>query len=246
MTRAQLRLAILAWLHRSSLKTPVSSDFDATVGFIALCEQDLNERLRARCMVKRAHETVQGQYLTLPCDWLEPMDMRNAAGGPPLTFATRTEMASAFFNHTMNTPMGSSMAGMGPDFTPVPMAPAWAWDDGVPRRFTIIGNEVEFSPFPQPANPIPPGYGWPVVEMAYYERLNLGLEDDDTNNVLATYPGLYIYGALIHSAPFLRDDSRVDTWARQFEGLLAGANREHEKSRTGGMSPLRQTYRRLG
>lgn len=238
----------MAWLHRGSLRTPVADPFDAATGFISLAEQDINEKLRARCMVVRAAQEIDGQYTTAPCDMLEPFDFRLAGGGPPITYVAREDTAAAFYNHTQNTPLGYSAAGMGPDFmSALPNPPAWSWDDGTPKRFSIIGNEMEWSPFPMPpaaGQPFPPGFVFPTAELAYYQRLSLGLNDTDTNNVLATYPGIYIYGALVHSAPFLRDDSRVQTWAALYGDLVEGANREHERSRSAG-SRLRQTYRRL-
>lgn len=245
MNRKELGIAILSWLHRASLRTPVAQAFDAAAGFIALAEQDMNERLRARCMVVRATETIDGQYTTLPCDYLEMLDLRLAGGGPPITYATRYDMAAAFHNHANNTPYGSSGAGMGPDFMQaLPNPPAWSWTDGTPQRASIIGNEIEWSPFPQPATPLPAGYVFPKAEMAYYQRCALGPDDTDTNNVLATYPGIYIYGSLVHAAPFLNDDDRLQTWAGLYGEGVTMANREHERARTAG-SPLRQTYRRL-
>jgi hypothetical protein len=246
MNRAQLKLAIMAWLHRASLATPVASDFDVASGFIALCEQDLNERLRARCMVVRTNQEVDGQYTTLPCDYLEAFDFRVAGGnGPPLYYVSRDVTANALWQKTMNTPLNYSLAGFGPDFMPILNQPAYPWGDGTPRRFTIIGAEIEWSPFPQPsADALASGYQFPNVEMSYYQRIGLGMDDTDTNAVLATYPAIYIYGSLIHSAPFLRDDQRVQTWATLYNNAVEGANREHERSRTAG-SRLVATYRRL-
>jgi hypothetical protein len=246
MNRAQLRMAIMAWLHRASLRTPVSSEFDATTGFIALCEQDLNERLRARCMVSRNSQEIDGQYTTLPCDYLEMFDCRLAGGGPPLTYVTRETTANAYWQMTSNNPdnTGDAMGALPPDYYPIINPPAYPWGDGTPRRFTIVGNEIEWSPFPSVPTDPTQQVNWPVAEMAYYQRQNLGMADTDTNNVLSTYPAIYIYGSLIHASPFLRDDTRVATWKGLYDQAIAGANAEHERARTQG-SPIRQTYRRL-
>ena len=246
MNRASLRLAIMAWLHRASLRTPVANAFDATTGFIALCEQDLNERLRARCMILRASEPITGQYSSLPCDYLEMFDLRLAGGGPPLTYVTRETTANAYWQAASNSPdnTGDSIGALPPDFYPIINPPAYPWGDGTPRRFTIVGNEVEWSPFPAVPQDATTPPNWPVAEMAYYQRQNLGMADGDTNGVLSTYPAIYIYGSLIHASPFLRDDSRVATWQKFYDGAIAGANAEHERARSQG-SPLRQTYRRL-
>jgi hypothetical protein len=246
MNRAQLNLAIMAWLHRAAINTPVANDFNVTAGFIALCEQDLNERLRARCMVIRTNQQIDGQYTTLPCDYLEMFDLRLAGGGPPLTYVTRETTANAFWQFTMNSPdnMTDAIGATPPDYYPIINTPAYPWGNGTPRKFSMVGSEIEWSPFPSlPAGATTPP-PWPVAELAYYQRQTLGMEDTDTNNVLSTYPAIYIYGSLIHSAPFLRDDSRVVVWQKFYDQAIAGANAEHERSRTTG-SPIRQQYRRL-
>jgi len=235
----------MAWLHRGTLRTPLAPDFDATTGFIALCEQDLNERLRARCMILRTAQEIDGQYSTLPCDFLEMFDLRLAGGGPPLTYVTRETTANAYWQSVNNNPgnQGDTIGALPPDFYPIINPPAYPWGDGTPRRFSIVGAEIEWSPFPSPpTNGTAPN--WPVAELAYYQRQNLDMADDATNNVLSTYPAIYIYGSLIHAAPFLRDDARVGTWQKLYDNAIAGANAEAERARTQG-SPIRQTYRRL-
>ena len=246
MNRLQLSNAIMAWLHRAVLKTPIASEFNATAGFVALCEQDLNERLRARCMVVRANQVIDGQYSSLPGDYLEMLDLRLAGGGPPVNYVTRETTANAFWQ-AVNANPGNTAAAIGslpPDWYPILNPPAYPWGDGTPRKYTIVGQEIEWSPFPTTPVDASGGTDWPVAEMAYYQRLNLGLNDTDSNSVLATYPACYIYGSLIHAAPFVRDDGRVALWKNLYESAVSGANTEHERSRTANM-PLRQTYRRL-
>jgi hypothetical protein len=233
----------MAWLHRAVLRTPIANDFDAAAGFIGLCEQDLNERLRARCMVARVMTTIVSQYSTLPDDYLEMFDLRLANGGPPLTYVTREMTANAYWqanNSSLNAQ--ASVWMLPPDFYPIMNPPAYPWNEGCPAHFSVVGNEIEWSPFPAPADP--DGYAWPVAEMAYYQRLNLGTDDTSTNNVLSTYPAAYIYGSLIHAAPFIRDDGRLTVWKGLYDTAIGGANAEHERARTQG-SPLRARYRRL-
>jgi hypothetical protein len=246
MTRSGLKTAIMAWLHRASFRTPVADPFDAADGFIAICEQDLNEKLRARCMVIRTKQQVDAQYTTLPCDLLEPFDFR-IEGGPPLMYASRDQMATALYTRLVND--GNQVTANFPslvDYMPIVQPPGWPWGNGCPRRFSIVGAEIEWSPFPVLPPDQPPGQPiqWPIAEMAYYQRLGLGWNDTDTNSVLSMYPACYLFGSLIQSAPFLRDDSRVKLWSDLYNNAIEGANREHQRSRTQG-SRLVQTYRRL-
>jgi hypothetical protein len=241
MNRAQLRLAIMAWLHRASFRTPMAPDFDATTGFIALAEQDMNERLRARCMVVRATEVIDAQYTPLPCDYLEMLDLRFAGGGPPVTYVPRDQAALALYNRTSGARVTDGQAGLVSDAI---WPESNAWGTGK-YHFSIVGSEIEWVPFPTPpAQTDGQAVQWPLAEMAYYQRIQLGPDDTDTNNVLATYPACYIFGALIFSAPFLKDDARVATWQTAYDNAVVGANTEHERSRTQG-GPINQRYRRL-
>lgn len=68
MTYAELKTAIANYLNRSDL----TSDIDT---FIDNTEAELNRRLRMSDMVKRATATADSQYLSLPTDWLEAINV---------------------------------------------------------------------------------------------------------------------------------------------------------------------------
>lgn len=244
MNRSQLRLSILAWLHRANLYTPVSPTWDPTLAFSALAEQNINEKCRARCMVIRTVEEIDGQYLTLPCDYLEALDLRLANGGPELLYMPRGQTAGAIWAHTTQSPGDPSYSGYAPDYMPIVNPGAVPWNNGQPKFFSVIGSQIEFVPFPD--GTILDADGEPVtydVELAYYQRQILGPNDSDTTQVLTTYPAIYIFGCLMQAAPFLRDDSRIATWGQLYEDAITGANLEHERSRTRG-SRLTQRFRR--
>lgn len=74
-------------------------------------------------------------------------------------------------------------------------------------------------------------YVRPVADSAYDITLyyNQGLTalsaDSDTNWLLTNYPDLYLYGSLVHAAPYLEDDSRLQTWVGLYDrgvGALKG------------------------
>jgi len=68
MTYSELKTKIASYLNRSDL----TSELD---GFIDQTEAELNRRLRTSDMVKRATATADGQYLSLPTDWLEAINI---------------------------------------------------------------------------------------------------------------------------------------------------------------------------
>ena len=68
MTYAELKTNIANFLNRSDLTDQLDFFIDATEG-------ELNRRLRTKDMVKRATATADSQYLTLPTDWLEAINI---------------------------------------------------------------------------------------------------------------------------------------------------------------------------
>jgi hypothetical protein len=233
-TRADLETAVLGFLHRASLRSPVA--FDAVPNFVALGEDEINLDLRARCMVQRVTQTVDGQYVPLPCDYLEAIDIRlgdrpDAYGGRELQYQARREMG---------------------DMRATGTAGSWAYVDprssaytvgGGPRYYSIVGDQLELWPICVPPVPLP--LDWPVytIEMSYYARQSLGPDGGDTTAVLERYPSAYLYAALMQSAPFLRDEARLATWTAFYQAEIFRANAEHERARHQG-SRIVQRYRR--
>lgn len=75
------------------------------------------------------------------------------------------------------------------------------------------------------------------ITLRYIQSLHIADSVDGTSAMLTRYPDLFLYGALAHSAPFLRDDTRLSMWAAVYEKLLAGA--KGEASRDKGIATLR-------
>ena len=68
MTYDELKTQIADFLNRSDLTSKLDFFIDATEG-------ELNRRLRTKDMVVRATATADGQYLSLPTDWLEAINI---------------------------------------------------------------------------------------------------------------------------------------------------------------------------
>jgi hypothetical protein len=236
ITRAQLVQGVYGWLHRASFRSPApGAGFDPVGTFIAAGEVEINLDLRARCMVRRAVQTVDGQYLPLPCDYLEAIDIRlgdTAAGfgGRELQYQPRREMGDA-----RQAGAGGSWAYVDPNTRACDTA-------GGPAYYSIVGDEIEVWPVALPPSPVPANWSYYTIEMTYYQKQSLGFADDDTTAVLSTYPNIYTYAALVQSAPFLRDDARVQTWSGFYQAEVFRANAEHERARHQG-SRLVQRYR---
>jgi hypothetical protein len=106
---------------------------------------------------------------------------------------------------------------------------------GTPKFYAITAGEIEVYPVPD---------GTYDAELYYYKRID-ALSDSNTTNWLLTYfPDAYLYGALIHSAPYLKDDARIQVWVGLYQNAIASINAESDKTKFGG-SGLRIKVRGL-
>lgn len=85
-----------------------------------------------------------------------------------------------------------------------------------PRFYALLGNTLTTLPEPV-ANPNGTS---PEVQLTYFARPAALSADNPTNWVLAAEPALYLYGGLLHAAPFLIDDERVPLWERAFSSRI--------------------------
>jgi hypothetical protein len=83
-----------------------------------------------------------------------------------------------------------------------------------PRYFTLFGDELELAPTPDAAY---------TIEMVYRQAIP-PLASNDTNWLLALAPDLYLYGALLEAAPYLKEDARIQTWGLGLSSALSELN----------------------
>ena len=96
---------------------------------------------------------------------------------------------------------------------------------GKPQFYAIIAGQIEIWPTPDAAY---------TGELYYYSRIT-PLSDSSTSNwVLQYFPDAYLYGALVHSAPYLVDDQRTGTWAALYQSAIDGINGNNDKAKFGG------------
>jgi hypothetical protein len=85
---------------------------------------------------------------------------------------------------------------------------------GQPKYFTIFGDEIELAPTPDSAT---------TIEMVYRKNVP-ALSSNSTNWLLTLAPDIYLYGALLESAPYIKEDARIQTWGLGFSAALDGLN----------------------
>lgn len=104
-------------------------------------------------------------------------------------------------------------------------------ESGEPRFYTFNSNQLEF--FPSPDQDY-------ELTMVYVARID-PLSDTDTTNWLLTYhPDIYLYSALLQSAPYLQDDARLSVWTSMYGSAVQQLNLESSRAKhSGGVLKLR-------
>jgi hypothetical protein len=82
---------------------------------------------------------------------------------------------------------------------------------GAPRWYAVVGGSFQLYPVTDQA------YTW---ELTYIARVPTLSSINIGNWILTDYPDAYLYGALVQSAPYLKDDVRAATWGTLFTAAL--------------------------
>ena len=96
---------------------------------------------------------------------------------------------------------------------------------GQPAYYAITAGEIEVYPVPD---------GTYTSELYYNARLPALSDSTTTNWLLEYHPDAYLYGSLVHSAPYLKEDARLQTWAALYQNAVDAINTESESSKFGG------------
>ncbi len=97
-----------------------------------------------------------------------------------------------------------------------------------PKYYRLTSDQIEL--YPAPDQPY-------EASMQYYARVP-ALSDAETSNwILTEYPDIYLYGSLVHAAPYLADDQRITVWASLYKSAVDALNKDSTNSRVSG--PLR-------
>ena len=96
---------------------------------------------------------------------------------------------------------------------------------GTPSYYAMTAGEIEVLPIPDSS------YN---AELHYYSEIPALSATNPTNWVLQYFPDLYLYGSLIHSAPYLKDDARMQIWAALYKEAIDAINADSERGKFGG------------
>ena len=88
-----------------------------------------------------------------------------------------------------------------------------------PVYYTIVGTEMELAPTPNS------NY---TIEMVYRKNIP-ALASNSTNWLLTAAPDVYLYGMLLESAPYIKEDERINTWGLGFSTAVSQLNALSER-----------------
>lgn len=86
---------------------------------------------------------------------------------------------------------------------------------GQPIYFSVFGDEMELAPTPNE------DYTLEVIYRSFLPALS---DSNTTNWLLTLAPDLYLYGTLLESAPYIKEDGRIQTWAAGVSTALNDLN----------------------
>lgn len=97
-----------------------------------------------------------------------------------------------------------------------------------PRYVRMTANQIELYPTPDVDT---------NISMLYYARIPALSNTNTYSWLLVDAPDVMLYGALMHSAPYLADDSRTAVWAGLYKAGIDKLSLESDRAHTSG--PLR-------
>ncbi len=97
-----------------------------------------------------------------------------------------------------------------------------------PAYYTFSGDNFELSP--PPATTV-------TGMLTYYSKIPSLTDLTPTNWLLSEAPDLYFYNALLHTAPYLKQDERIAVWTAASNAILNALKEQDEITRFSGNTP---------
>lgn len=105
---------------------------------------------------------------------------------------------------------------------------------GRPEYYALTAGSIELFPTPDAE------YN---ASLVYYGRIPALSSTNTTNWLLSEAPDAYLYGALLHTAPYLKDDVRLAVWESLFKLSIDTLNTTSDNAKWGGTGLQMRTRR---
>lgn len=211
-----LQAAIVEYLARDQDTTLIAR----VPTFIQLFEAKMNRDLFVRQMETRATAvtdpalTTEPQYVALPADF---QAMRRLSIVSTVDTSGNMHHRKKSFDYITPTQLdefkqerSQSVGG----FDEGSFGGSTGFGGSGRHFYTIFGNEIELYPTPHAAT---------TLEMVYRQNLP-PLATNTTNWLLSLAPDAYLYGTLLESAPYIKQDGRIAVWGAGMTSALNDLN----------------------
>lgn len=105
---------------------------------------------------------------------------------------------------------------------------------GRPTNYALTAGGLELYPTPDLT------YN---ASLVYHARVPALSASNATNWLLTEAPDVYLYGALVHAAPYLKDDARLQIWEGLTAQGIANLNTSSSDAKFGGVGLVMRTKR---
>jgi hypothetical protein len=189
--------------------------------FIQLAEAQFNRDLRHWRQEARAtgQQTAGDEYMQIPFDWLETIRFQVTAATSPTGVLTDKVQPIDMISRAamLDKRKANNIAG-------------------TPTHYCMADAQFHLYPTPDLTYD---------MELLYYAKVPELSTNITTNWLLEYAPDAYLYGSLLHSAPYLQEDARVNVWAQLYSAVMQRLNQESEDATASG-SGLTLKIRGLG
>ena len=96
---------------------------------------------------------------------------------------------------------------------------------GTPTHYTHADSQFQLYPTPSATT---------NTELLYYAKTQALSSSNSDNWLLLEAPDVYLYGALLHSAPYLGEDERIAIWAQMYSAAVQQLNSTSDKAKYSG------------
>lgn len=194
-------------LNRADLTTAIP---DFTVLATTRISRDM-ARINHPSSISRSTLYAQGAYVDLPSDFLSVYQLLLSDTSKVLSYITPDQQ------------MEVMASGWGPPESPFPPTAPYQGQTTGPTYFTIIGNQIRLLPTQTSSSPL-------QMDLLYYRTLPPLNAISTSNWALTKYPDLYLYGSLVHSAPYLKADDRIQVWEGAYQKILSDIQVEADRA----------------
>ena len=186
--------------------------------FIQLAETQFNRDIRHWQMETRTAGTQNAgvEYMAVPADWIETIRMHV------------TDLATSASSNPITMISRDQMADI-----------RYKNNDAAGKNpFAYTHADGQFQLYPTPPQNVD-------IELLYYAKIPSLSAGNPTNWLITNAPDVYLYGALLHSSPYLAEDARVAVWGQLYSAAVQNLNADSEKARYSG-SGMKLKVRGMG